>query len=191
MFIKNWKNEILTVPNLLSLFRLSLIPVYVRIYVNAATDSSYLQAGVLMAISCLTDIVDGRIARQFNMISKVGKVLDPLADKLTQLALILCLTAKYSVLYPVLAFFLVKELFQLFLFLFHIRRGKTLSGALPAGKVCTTILFISLIALVLFPRIDPRVVNGIVLTDLAFLLNAFICYCFAYFGKNRKIQDLM
>ena len=191
MFIKNWKNEILTIPNLLSLFRLALIPVYVRIYVNAATDSSYLQAGALMTISCLTDIIDGRIARQFNMISKVGKVLDPLADKLTQLALILCLTARYSVLYPLLALFLVKELFQLFLFLFHIRRGKALSGALPAGKVCTSILFISLIALVLLPRMDPRVVNGIVLTDLAFLLNAFLCYCLAYFGKHRKIQDLM
>lgn len=190
MIIKDWKKEVLTIPNLLSLFRLLLIPVYVYLYLNATEDSEYLLAGVIMALSCLTDMIDGKIARHFNMISNVGKVLDPLADKLTQLALILCLSAKYSVLYPVLALFLVKEFFQLFVFLFHIRKGKALPGALMAGKVCTTVMFTSLIALVLFPHMNEIAVDIIVLVDAAFLLNSFICYFLAYFGKNRKIQDM-
>lgn len=190
MFIKNWKKEILTIPNLLSLFRLVLIPVYVYIYLNATEDSEYLLAGAIMALSCLTDMVDGKIARHFNMISNVGKVLDPLADKFTQLALILCLSAKYAILYPVLVLFLVKEFFQLFVAIFHIRKGKALNGALMAGKICTTVMFISLIALVLFPHMNEIAVDIIVLVDAGFLVNSFVCYFLAYFGKNRKVQDV-
>lgn len=190
MFIKNWKKEILTIPNLLSLFRLVLIPVYVYIYLNAEEDREYLLAGIIMAVSCLTDIVDGKIARHFNMISHVGKVLDPLADKLTQFALILCLSARYPILYPVLALFLAKEIFQLAVLIFYIRKGKALNGALMAGKICTTVLFVSLIALVLFPHMHPVAVDVLVLVDAAFLANSFLCYFLAYFGKNKKIQDV-
>lgn len=190
MFIKDWKKEILTIPNLLSLFRLILIPLYVYIYLNAREDSEYLLAGVIMAISCITDMVDGKIARHFNMISNVGKVLDPLADKFTQLALILCLSAKYPILYPVLALFLAKESFQLIVFIVHIRKGQALDGALMAGKICTTVMFTSLIALVLFPHLNEVIVDIIVLIDALFLINSFVSYFLAYFGKNKKLQSM-
>lgn len=190
MFIKDWKKEILTIPNLLSLFRLILIPLYVYIYLNAREDSEYLLAGIIMAISCITDMVDGKIARHFNMISNVGKVLDPLADKFTQLALILCLSAKYPILYPVLALFLAKESFQLIVFIVHIRKGQALDGALMAGKICTTVMFTSLIALVLFPHLNEVIVDIIVLIDALFLINSFVSYFLAYFGKNKKLQSM-
>ena len=140
MFSWNWKKEILTIPNLLSLFRLALIPVYVRLYLHAGTNSEYLLAGSIMAFSCFTDLLDGLIARRFHMISHVGKILDPLADKLTQLTLLLCLSVKYPLLYPVLVLFLIKELFQLVAVIIHFRHGKALPGALGAGKICTAVL---------------------------------------------------
>ena len=59
-----------------------------------------------------------------------------------------------------------------------------------AGKICTTILFVSLIALVLFPRMNALLVDIIVLLDAGFLLNAFICYILAYFGKNKKVHNM-
>ena len=190
MFIREWKKDVFTIPNLLSLFRLVLIPLYVYIYLNATEKYQYITAGTIMAISCLTDMIDGKIARHFNMISNVGKVLDPLADKFTQLALILCLSAKYPILYPVLVLFLVKEFFQLFVAIIHLRKGKVLPGALMAGKICTTVLFVSLIALVLFPEMNEMLVDAIVLADAGFLLFSFISYILAYFGKNTKVQDL-
>ena len=190
MFIKNWRKEILTIPNLLTLFRIILIPVYMHLYLNASTNTEYLLAGVVLAISCLTDMIDGKIARHFNMISNIGKVLDPLADKLTQFTLLLCLSFKYSILYPVLALFLIKELFQLFLMIIHLFKGKALDGALPEGKVCTAVLFTSLILLVLLPNLNTKIVDIIVLVDVYFLLNSFISYLLAYWGKNKKIQDL-
>ena len=146
--IRNWKKEIFTIPNLLSLFRLLLIPVYVVIYLNATEASHYFIAAAILAVSCLTDLVDGKIARRFNMISTVGKILDPIAYKATQFTLILCLAVKHPRLWLLVGLFVVKESFQLIAGLINLRRRKMLPGALMAGKVCTTVLFISLIVLV-------------------------------------------
>lgn len=190
MFIKNWKQDILTIPNLLSLFRLMLIPVYVRIYLSARFPLQFYTAGAIMAVSCLTDAVDGWIARHFNMISTLGKILDPLADKITQFTLTVCLSLRYPVLNPVLALFVTKEIFQLVLGAVYLARGQMLPGALMAGKVCTTVLFVSLIALVLFPGMSHAAVDLIALTDSLFLLAAFIQYFLAYFGQNPKVQDM-
>lgn len=190
MFIVNWKKEIFTIPNLLSLFRLVLLPVYARIYLNATENYQYLIAGSIMGISCLTDMLDGKIARHFNQITNLGKILDPLADKITQFTLTLCLSMKYPVLHPVLALFIVKELFQLVTGLVFLHKGSMLPGALMAGKVCTTALFVSLITLVLLPNLNSLTVDVIALVDGIFLFISLISYILAYFGKDTKVQDL-
>lgn len=190
MFMGNWKKELFTLPNLLSLFRLALLPVYVYIYLHATRPGEYLLAGSIMAFSCFTDLIDGKIARAFNMVTNLGKILDPLADKVTQFTLTLCFSLKYPVLQPVLMLFLVKELFQLVMGLIYLGKGKMLPGALMAGKVCTTVLFVSLITLVLMPDLNAYLVNAIALTDSAFLILSFISYILAYYGKNSRVQDL-
>ena len=190
MFIKNWKTEIFTVPNMLSLFRLVLLPVYAKIYLTATEHYQYLIAGGIMALSCLTDLIDGKIARHFNQITNLGKILDPLADKITQFTLTLCLSLKYPVLHPVLALFVVKEAFQLVVGLAFLLKGRMLPGALMAGKVCTTVLFVSLITLVLFPDMNPILVDSIAIVDGIFLVISFVSYILAYFGKETKVQDL-
>ena len=189
MFHTNWKKELFTIPNILSLFRLFLIPVYVLLYLKAHTRGDYLLAGSVLAASCLTDMADGQIARRFHMVTTVGKVLDPLADKSTQFALILCLCLKYPVLKPVLVLLVIKECFQLVAMLISFHHGKVLPGALPSGKVCTFVLFISLIFLVLFPHLPNRSVNVIALGDCFFLAVSFISYILAYYGKYSKVID--
>lgn len=190
MVIKNWKKDVFTIPNLLSFFRLILIPVYIVVYLGATEDSDYWLAAGILAVSCLTDMIDGKIARHCNMISTLGKILDPVADKATQFSMTLCLSLKRPVLLPVLALFVVKELFQLIVGAVHLHKGKMLPGALIAGKVCTTVLFLSLIALVLFPNASDTLVTGLAVTDFVFLTISFISYILAYFGKNKKVQDL-
>ena len=188
--IKDWKKEIFTIPNLLSLFRLLLIPVYVNIYLNASEQKDYLLAGFVLAVSCLTDMFDGKLARKLNMISNFGKLLDPMADKLTQLAITVCLSQRYHVLKPVLVLFLIKEIFQLVAVILNFRKGKALDGALMVGKICTTVLFVNLILLVLFPNIPYSIVEGIAITDGAFLAVTFVDYIRAFFGKDAKVQDI-
>lgn len=190
MFVKDWKKEIFTIPNLLSLFRLVLIPVYVAIYLNAENDADYYLAAGILTVSCLTDLIDGKIARHFNMISSLGKILDPLADKATQFTLIICLTVKYSVLRYLVALFVLKESFQLIAGSLRLRKKKMLKGALISGKVCTTILFISLILMVMLPSLSNNVVTVIAIVDAGFMLVAFAEYVIAYFCMDNKFQSL-
>ena len=190
MFIKDWKKEIFTIPNILSMFRLVLIPVYVTIYVNARNASDYMLSGLILAVSCLTDMVDGKIARHFNMISTVGKILDPLADKATQFSLIVCLTRSHKVLWYLVGLFVVKESFQLVAGGINLRKGKMLKGALISGKICTTILFISLIVMVLFPQLNSNIVTAITVVDAIFMLISFVDYACAYKSKEHKFQSI-
>lgn len=190
MFNIDWKKEIFTIPNLLSLFRIALIPVYMVIYLKADQNVDYYIAAAILTVSCLTDLIDGKIARHFNMISNVGRLLDPLADKATQLCLILCLCIKYPILWAIVVLFVVKEVFQLVAIGIGIKQGKMLYGALVPGKICTTVLFLSLIVLVIFPSLSDLAVGIIALIDAAVMLYAFIVYIFAYFGKNKKIYDI-
>ena len=190
MFIKNWKKEILTIPNMLSLFRLALIPVYMLIYLNAEQPYHYYLSAGILAVSCLTDLIDGKIARHFNMISTIGKILDPLADKATQFTLIVCLAIRYPFLWYLVALFVVKEGFQLIAGGLTLRKGKMLEGALLSGKICTTVLFLSLIVLVMIPTLSESTVAIFALVDAAFMVIAFIAYVLAYYGKNKKVYDL-
>ena len=190
MFIKDWKKEICSIPNFLSLFRLALIPVYIIIYLNAVSAGDYFIAAAILAVSCLTDMIDGKIARHFNMVSTVGKILDPLADKATQFSLILCLSLKYPVLWFLIALFITKESFQLIAGGINLKKGIMLKGALLSGKICTTVLFVSLIVLVMIPTLSLTVVNIITIVDALFMLVAFGDYIFAYFANSSKFQTL-
>lgn len=190
MFIKDWKKEIWTIPNLLSLFRIALIPVYIIIYLNPRSDADYYIAAGILAVSCLTDLIDGKIARHFNMISKVGKILDPLADKLTQLSLILCLTMKYPILWYLVGLFVIKESYQLIAGGINLKKGKMLKGALISGKICTTILFISLILMVMLPGLPDSAVFAIFIIDMGFMLISFSEYLVTYFKRENKFQAL-
>lgn len=190
MFIKDWKREVFTIPNLLSLFRLALIPVYMVIYLRAQELKDYITAGVILAASCLTDMVDGKIARKFNMITTLGKFLDPLADKITQFTLILCLAIRYHILWSVFCLFVIKEIFQLIAGILAARHGYILKGALISGKICTTILFTSLVAMVIFPRMPESTVGLIAAADGISLAIAFADYLITYRNKKSRFQSL-
>ena len=188
MFIHHWKKEIFTIPNLLSFFRILLIPVYMTIYLNASGPWDYVLSGSILAVSCITDMIDGQIARKFNMVSTLGKILDPVADKLTQFTLTLCLSVKHPVLRYLLVLFVIKEGFQCIAGLYHLFNHRILSGALPAGKICTTVLFTSLTGLILFPDLSERIVTIIAIIDTVFLFYAFLHYVFAFFGEHAAIE---
>lgn len=190
MFVKDWKKDLFTIPNLLSLFRLVLIPVYVVIYFHADTDADYYLAAGILAVSCITDLIDGKIARHFNMISNTGKILDPLADKATQFTLIICLTIRYPILLALICLFVVKEGFQLIAGLVILKRGEILAGALLSGKICTTVLFISLILLVMIPRISTTALYIITAVDCLFMLISFFDYARLYYTHSPMIQKI-
>ncbi len=157
----NSQSRILTIPNLLSLFRLCLIPVFMWLY---CVEKNYLWTGIVLIISGLTDTVDGIIARKFNMISDLGKVLDPIADKVTQAAMLFCLLTRFPLMIAPLALMVVKEFFMGVTGLMVIQKTGKVFGADWHGKVNTWLLYAMMILHVFWyniPDIVSKVLIGI------------------------------
>ena len=102
------KKTIFTIPNILSSFRVILAFVFLTIFYQSDLDNKERYSIAIILISALTDFLDGKIARKFNMVSELGKILDPIADKITQGVLILCLMKKYPLLRWLFLLFAVK-----------------------------------------------------------------------------------
>ncbi len=131
------KNQIWTIPNILSFFRLALIPVIVWLYLGVGSRE---WTTVVILVSSVTDIVDGWIARRFNMTSDVGKAIDPLADKLTQLAVLLCLLTDFPLIALPITVMLIKEIASFVLRLIIFKKTEKVDSAEWHGKVNTVLL---------------------------------------------------
>lgn len=170
------KREIFSIPNLMGYFRILLIPLFSWMYCTADSTGDYYAAAVVVGISGLTDMFDGKIARRFNMITELGKFIDPLADKLTQAALLICLAIRYPLMRAVLVLFVIKEGFMAVMGALLLPRGKKLDGAMWFGKVCTAVLYAVLFLLLLLPGIGTTAANVLIGICGAFLLFSFLMY---------------
>lgn len=154
--------EVFTVPNILSYFRLLLIPLFVYWYLTAQTAQQFFRAAAALGISGLTDLFDGKIARRFNQITELGIVLDPIADKLTEGAVVLCLATRYVWMWLLVALYVVKEGFMAVAGIVLLRRGKKLNGAKWFGKVCTFVFYIITVLLILWVDIPFAAANALI-----------------------------
>ena len=178
-------DRIFTLPNMLSFLRLLLIPFIIFLYERGQYWGAF---GVLF-LSGVTDVVDGWIARTFHLVSDFGKAIDPVADKLTQIAVLLCLMPmKYWWVVGILVF---KEISIGILTLLALRRTHKVYSAGWYGKLCTVVIYLSMGTLILwevvigspvpslFVTIDAIVIAGLILLS-------FVKY-FLYF--TRILRD--
>lgn len=150
------KKEWLSIPNVLSFIRILLIPVFAWSYLTAGDSQDYLFAAIVVVISGITDFLDGTIARKFGMITELGKFLDPLADKMTQGILFLCLAIRYPHIWLLLILWALKDGFMGIMGLILLRKKHTkLDGAKWYGKVCTAIIYLGVLLLLFFPTTFP------------------------------------
>ena len=176
---EKYKHKIITIPNILSFIRLLLIPVIVWLYI-VKKDPIWTMA--ILALSGITDIVDGIIARKCNMVSDFGKAFDPVADKLTQIAMLFCLVSRFRWMLLPLCVLVVKEITAGIMGLMVIRKTGDVFGAVWHGKATTVSLYSMMIIHLLWFNI-PGVISGILIgacTALA-LLSAFM-----YSRENLK-----
>ncbi len=182
--------QILSIPNLLSYFRIILIPLFVWRYVTASTAEEYYASAVIIALSGLTDMLDGLIARRFHMITELGKALDPFADKLTQCALIVCLITRHPLMKGLVVLFLVKELTMAALSAVLYRRGQKLDGAKWFGKLSTAVFYAVSIVLVVFIDLPRGAANVLICLSAVMMIIAFAGYLRLlirmYRGLDRK-----
>ena len=177
---EKYKHKIITIPNILSLFRLLLIPVIMWLYI---VKEDPVLTTVILALSGITDIVDGIIARKCHMVSDFGKAFDPVADKLTQIAMLFCLVSRFKWMLLPLCVMVVKEVTAGILGLLVIRKTGNVYGAVWHGKATTVSLYSMMIIHLIWFNI-PGVISGILIgacTALA-LLSAFM-----YSRENVRI----
>lgn len=167
------KNKIITIPNLLSAFRLFLIPVFVWTY--CGRHDSLLTTGVLL-LSGVTDMADGFIARRFHMVSDLGKMLDPVADKLTQAAVLFCLVTQFPMMWLPLALLAVKEIFVGITSLLVIRKSGIVTGAAWHGKVSTILLYLIMLVHIVWSGIPSAVSNAMIAVCFAMMVFSWVMY---------------
>ena len=173
------KKQILTIPNLLSLFRLLLIPVILWLYIGAQNNWA---AIAVIALSGLTDVMDGRIARKYNMVSDFGKIFDPIADKLTQGSLILCLTVTYDWMKWLIVLFIAKECVMAGMGLLVIKQKDSVNSAQWHGKLSTVMLYATMILLIMFPGMPIPLVNALIVACAFVILMSLVLYTKFYTG---------
>ena len=170
-------SDCFTIPNILCYIRIILIPVFMFIYLNATTTKDYYIAAFIILFSGITDFCDGYIARKFNQVTELGKFLDPLADKLTQGAIILTLMFKIKWMNYLVGLFIVKELFMAVNgAILLTKKRRKLDGAKWFGKVSTAVLYASMFILIIFPSLSPIKTNLTIGITAFFMLLSFLLY---------------
>ncbi|MGN1124525.1 MAG: CDP-alcohol phosphatidyltransferase family protein [Eubacterium sp.] len=139
-----------TIPNWLSFIRIALIPVFVVLFVKGHV----LTAVIIMALAALTDLFDGKIARKFNQVSNLGKLLDPIADKLSQMAIVVALIITYwdNAIKYLFMFFIVKEVIMIIGGAILLSVGLRPTAAEIWGKVATNVFYIGMIFILAFGK---------------------------------------
>ena len=135
---QNTRKQLFTIPNLLSFLRLCMIPLIIWLY---CSQNNYALTAVVLVLSGVTDTIDGFIARRFNMVTDLGKALDPIADKLTQASVMFCLLTRFQMMLVPLLLLIFKEVCNGIMSLFVIKKTGKVCGADWHGKVCTWLLY--------------------------------------------------
>ncbi len=174
------KKEIFSIPNIMGYFRIILIPIFCYLYVMAQTDKDYLVVAGIVLVSTITDMLDGLVARKFNMITELGKFIDPLADKLTHGALVICLASSYPLMILLIVIMIVKEAYMLIMGAIKLQKGKKLDGAMWFGKICTSVLFITMFLLLFLPTMPIGVVNGLIILCAVVMVFTLFMYVLVF-----------
>ena len=173
--------DLIKIPNILCYLRIAMVPVFLYLYFTASEPRDYYMATLIVLASGITDFLDGQIARRCNMITDLGRLIDPLADKLMQLAMLVALTYRIKYMYYLVILLVVKELVMAVMgFAVMKLIGRRLNGAKWYGKVCTAVLYVVMLILVAFPEIGIILQKTLLCVCAGVLLLSFVMYIRIY-----------
>ena len=168
----------LNLPNLLTFLRIVLIIPFLVFFFRENLPGML----VMLCLSALSDMFDGFFARHLNQVTDVGKLLDPIADKLTQVTISFCLAYRIHSLIPVFLLILLKEGFMVAGGAFLLRRRIRPVAAKWYGKVTTVIFYLAVLSIVIHAAFLPQVAamrwvsGGLVVLTCLFMVFTFIQY---------------
>jgi len=169
------------IPNILTTVRLIIIPFFAYFLFKA---ESFWLAAALFLLSGITDVVDGWIARRFNMITDVGSVYDPLVDKLMQITAVVCLAVKEVIPVWIICIIAAKEVTMIAVgIVLYIKKIVVHSNWY--GKIATVLFYAVILALIVFPQINYFVKMTILGLLVVVMLLAAVGYLIKISGNNR------
>lgn len=180
------KYKIITIPNILSMLRLILVVVFAFLYDNDNSLSENISALLVLMISGITDFLDGRIARRYNMVSEVGKILDPIADKVTEAVIAVCLWEKYALMKLMFGILVIKEFIMCLSGAIVLKVTKINNGAKWFGKVSTFVFYIVTICLLLMPKINNICSSVMIMICIFLMIFSLIMYEITYVKMLKK-----
>lgn len=189
--IKSVIKKNLTVPNLLSLIRILVVPPLIIFLL----DRNFIMAGVMLVISGVSDMFDGMIARRFNQVTQLGKMLDPIADKLTLIAVVICIDVLYPSVLPFVIILFSKEFLMLCGGFVLLKMKIKPPAAKWYGKVATVVFYVSVTAIILLNAIwsieNVILTNTLFIITTIFMLFALFQYACIFFKliKEKKSEN--
>jgi len=187
----NMKTKLKYIPNILSVVRLVLVPVFVYLFFAHYEKHIYLPLSVF-AFAGMTDIVDGYLARRNNWVTNFGKFLDPLADKLLQCSILVCFMIKKIVPWWLVGMFILKELFMICGALIVLKKIKVTVRSHWYGKF-TTGVFYAIAFLVFMFKMFEIDINGtaalpLFVSALVLAFFSMVMYIFDTLRINAELQ---
>ncbi len=178
----------MNVPNALTTLRLLFVPAFMFFYLKGAdgeiTHGIWIAAGIFV-LAAITDVLDGYIARKFNQITDFGKLADPLADKLMQIAAVGCLTYNGRFAAWIFYVFVAKEVLMIFGGFEILKKHKFVVYSKRSGKIATVVLFVMIVVIMVFEKIPKRVATVMMILCVVFSLLAL----FNYFQMYLNIKE--
>ena len=171
-------------PNILSCFRICLVPVFVVVYFSFEDTKTY--AVLIYFLAALTDVFDGVIARRCNLITNLGKLLDPLGDKLMTFAVLICIMIDSVIpLWSVLVFVIKEILMGFGGLIIHKKAKLEIPPSNYMGKLSTVVFFVVCVVLMLF-RIPQNIATIMISVAIGFMLMALGSYVITFSGAMRS-----
>lgn len=172
----------MSIPNMISLLRVGLVPMFVGFYANGRV----LPAMGVLLLSAASDVLDGAIARRFHMETELGKVLDPLADKLIQGAMMLCAAVRFPTVWLLLGLHVLREIVLSLLGLHVLRVTGRVYSAKWYGKLCTVLIYTAMIGLLAFPEALRSVADAVLLLCA---VGIALCLCLYFLNFLRILRE--
>lgn len=175
----------LNIPNILSLIRLCVVPAVPLVYFSEVPGANLWAAFIYLAAS-LTDVLDGYIARKYNMTTRLGRVLDPLADKLMSFCVLVCIIINEPRLFWAGIVFFTKETCMGVGALIQYRRIHDVPPSNIIGKVATAFFFVVCFVILVYPGLNETVRAAAIASALGLNLLAFFIYLGRYFRHKGE-----
>lgn len=176
--------DFLLIPNFITYIRFLMIPPLVIFFIN----ENYIGAVICLAISALSDVFDGFVARKIGQISQLGRMLDPIADKLTLIAVAVCLLIRIPALIPLLALLVIKDTLMLIGGVVIVSKKIPLPASKWYGKAATVMFYLST-GIIVFLKVVFAIENPTL--NLILFIATTLAMLFALANYLKMYVDIM